>query len=684
MSHDSKDTPLQTTALFSLDLERSIASSQEPISQLQKRWPRDVELGIEAEASIYHGYPYLFLGAFPGLIPEDIESLALACRLFADSLFVADDIMDEDPTDRERAANVLRVEAMQFEAYRLLHRLFPPEARFWDRLQTYLAVYAKACLDEKFFSSPRNGWGELTEAAALSIARGKSSLAKFAVAGLAELAGDDGPLEPLTRALDRYYVARQMVDDLTDWREDLRRGVPSLLLGRLSAVEFPSQPKEELTRQIDRTTQAIYFGGHGRYVLRLGLRTLERAVELSAPYPDLPWQRVLGKLGGHFEKLMQDLDRLTGSEPNHLRRTVQLRVPAAEGPWQETAWEALTAVLDRWRPAAQGVVRQKEGEEETVRWHRAAPGGDLILRTLVAESLCEADQVLGGQLEELLQGEVEYLLYRVTQAGGWGLSAVFPGLPGDADHLARGIHLLLHTGHREEVLQRCEEPLAALLGEAEQRADGSLPLWIPGAGDPEARPPSGEPDASVTARLLHALWLYDCERFHEVVDAGAFWLEARQLPDGTWSSPAYRGPYEPVAAAVGFFAAARSESASLGRAVAFLRRSQCADGAWGLEDQPADPLSTALALLALAECWPAAGEPDDLDRAHRGRERLERFRREDAAVKSGSVLTAAFALRAALRWQRFDTGATKRQPGVEREVPEARESEELQEVGVTS
>lgn len=684
MTQDSKDATLQTAALFTPDLERSIASSQEPISQLQQRWPRDVELGIEAQASIYHGYPYLFLGAFPALAPEDIEPLALACRLFADSLFVADDIMDEDPTDRERAANVLRVEAMQFEAYRLLHGLFPPDAKFWDRLRTYLAVYAKACLDEKFFSSPRNGWGELTETAALAIARGKSSLAKFAVAGLVELAGDEEPLEPLTRALDRYYVARQMVDDLTDWREDLQRGVPSLLLGRLAAVEFPSQPKEELTRQIDRTTQAIYFGGHGRYVLRLGLQTLERAVELSAPYPDLPWQRVLGKLRGHFEKLMQDLDRLTGSEPKHLRRTVQLRVPAAEGPWQETAWEALTAVLDRWRPTAQGVVRQQEGEEQTVRWHRAAPGGDLILRTLVAESLCEADQVLGGQLEELLQGEVEYLLYRVTQAGGWGLSAVFPGLPGDADHLARGIHLLLHTGHRDEVCRRCEEPLAALLEEAERRGDGSLPLWIPGTGETEDPVQSGEPDVSVTARLLHALWLYDSERFHEVVDAGASWLEARQVPDGTWTSPAYRGPYEPVAATVGFFAAARSNSPALGRAAAFLRRSQRADGAWGLEGQPGDPLSTALALLALAHTWPAVGEAGDLDRAHRGRQRLQRFRKQGPAVKSGSVLTAAFALRAALRWQRFEGGATKRRSEVEPNVHEAQEDQELQEVGVTS
>lgn len=649
-------------ALFSPRLASSIAASQQPLPALQERWPRDVELGIATEApgSIYHGYPYLFLGAFPSLArtPERVEPLALACRLFADSLFVADDVMDEDPTNRERSANVLRIQAMQFEAYRLLHRLFPPEARFWERMQTYLAVYARACLDEKHFAAPRTGWVDLSEAAALSIARGKSSLAKFAVAGLAELDGDESPLEPLIGALGRYYVARQMVDDLTDWREDLRRGSPSLLLARVAAMEFPGEGKEELMRQLDRTSRAIYFGGHGRYVLDRALGVLASAMRLSAPYPDLPWQRLLAKLETHCRHLLDDLDRLTGAEEACSRHSFLLRVPPAEGPWQELAWHALTGVLERWRPAAQvpeTVSDGRQGQGDEVRWRRAAPGGDLMIRTRLADALVDADEVLGGQLQEILQGEIVYLLRRSPEAAGWGLSAVFPGLPPDADHLARAMRILLVTGHRDAVHERCEAPLRALLQAAQQRGDGAPPVWIPTPGG-EPPPPGGEPDPGVTARLLHALWLYHPERFDAAIGAGVRWLETQQEPDGGWSSPAERGPYETTADILALLASVSPGSQALGRAAAFLRARQSRDGSWGLARGPGDPTSTAIALLGLARAQAAAGDPGDPERANRAWERLRAWRVNGTKVGGGEVLTAAFTLRAALLWHRCETG----------------------------
>lgn len=643
---------------FPSELEGCIASSQEPLAGLQPRWPRDVELGIAAQGSIYHGYPFLFLGAFPSLAstPQRVEPLALACRLLADSLFVADDVMDEDPTDRERAANILRIQAMQFEAYRLLHSLFPPQARFWDRLQTYLAVYAKACLSEKHFSAPGSGWTDLSQGAAIAIARGKSSLANLAVAGLVELAEDEGPFEALTGSVGRYYIARQLVDDLTDWRDDLRRGVPSLLLARVAALEFSGDSKEELTRQIDRTTQAIYFGGHGRQALELALTVLAAARREAAPYPDLPWHRLLDKLDGHCKGLLQDLDRLTGTDREAGRRIFELRVPPAESPWEEVAWKALGEVLERWRPARSETPPETAaddgGPQQEVRWRRAAPGGDLMARTLLAQALVDANEALGGQLEELLQDEIDYLLRRASEVGGWGLSSVSPGLPGDADHLAQAMRILLLTGHREEVRKYCEKPLLSLLRAAEARDDGALGTWIPTKG--AEPPPEDGPDPLVMARLLHALWLYDSARFGDTLEAGVRWLERQQQPDGSWLSPTCNGPFLPTTTVLAMMAAVHPVSPSVSGAAGFLRRSEHRDAGWGSELEISDPISTALAVQGLAYVRRCAAEDGDLDRVRRGRELLRRTLDQKPPVVGGRSLTAAFILRAALLWHGLD------------------------------
>lgn len=80
-----------------------------------------------------------------------------------------------------------------------------------------------------------------------------------------------------------------MYDDLTDWKEDLRRGQPSLLLSRV-VVEFPGLLDEPAWADlIKHLTRAIHYGGHSRYVLRLALSSLDKADRLEELLPGLPW-----------------------------------------------------------------------------------------------------------------------------------------------------------------------------------------------------------------------------------------------------------------------------------------------------------------------------------------------------------------------------------------------------------
>lgn len=612
---------------FPPEVASATAAATAALRRLQERWPQTVELGIATQASIYHSYPYLFLKAFPGLAAARVEPLSLAASLFADSLFVADDLMDEDPTDRDATTNVVRIQAMQFEGYQILYGLFPAQARFWDRFRDYLSLYAHACITEKRLAAPEAGWGEITRDLALRMAKGKSSLAKFVVAGLGELAGDETPIDPLTRALDRYYIARQMVDDLSDWRQDLERGYPSLLLARVAATEFAGEGKAELARQPERTSRAIYFGGHARHTVELALAALAEGEQLTAAWPDLLWHRITARLRAQCRNLLTEIDRIVGSGsagPREGSQRFQLSLPAPEGPWKETAWASLGRLLERFRPreaaaAAPGAVR----------WHRAAPEGEALTRAIVAEALCDADALLEGRLRPVIAAEAKLLLHQWLRAG-------HGGLPLDADHLGRILRLLLRLGWREVVEEHCRPSLAVFL---------------------DAGEPAGGPDEVAVAQLLTALHLWGSERFHAAIESGASWLESRQRADGSWQSPGYRGPYLPTAACLELLAAVRPGSAALHGAAAFLRRVQLEDGGWGCEPGwGADAASTALALLGLARIQAAAGDEGDLRRAERGRARLLGL--PPLGVPAlGGALTAAFTLQASLLWHRLGEGA---------------------------
>jgi hypothetical protein len=641
--------------LFPPEIEDATAAVTASLQRLQERWPSAVQLGITTRASIYHSYPHLFLGAFPGLDTARIEPLCLAASLFADSLFVADDLMDEEVTDRDTTTNVVRIQAMQFEGYRILHELVAPEARFWLRFRDYLALYGAACIDERRFAQPGADWSELTQPVALRIAKGKSSLAKFVVAGLAELAGDEAPVEPLTRALDRYYTARQMIDDLSDWRQDLERGYPSLLLARVASGGLAGLTPPELARRPEEVGRTVYGGGHARYVVKLALQGLAEGEALASPFPDLLWHRVMARLRGRCETLLRELERIAASAESARARgpqRLELTLPSAESPWQETVWDALRFLLRRWQAEAGGPGVPPEDPD---RRRQATTAGGLLTRALVAEALADADELLKGELRPVIEGQVSFLLEH-RQAAGWGWSAVSPGLPADAWHLARVLRLLDRLGWQAAIEEHCMPLVAELL--SRQAPDGALPTWLSGAIDT----PSGGPDELVAAELLDALARCDCERFGTAIERGTAWIESRQRPDGSWTSPGVHGPHLPTAACVGLLVRVRPGSPALAAAADFLHRSQRRDGGWGVECAAADGASTALALLGLARLGSAAGGEDDpghLDRARRGRQALLALAPFDSAPPAGGTLTAAFALQAAVAWHRVEQRASR-------------------------
>lgn len=646
--------------------------------QIQALWPGSISLQVWEQTTWYE-LCYYFLPAFPSLTPEDIRPLSVFGRLFANSIFVHDHLADREAAPRDVATTTLRIMAMQLEAYHVLHGVFPPGARFWGRLRGYIAEYGAACLEELSFAADGRPWREYTEELALRVAAGKSGPSRAILAGLAELAGDEDRLGPLVDALSHYNVACQMWDDLTDWKDDLVHGTPSLLLARAFPDRTGKLAPEALRAETGKLGREIYYRGHASHTLGLALRSLDAAERARGGFPDLPLWPLITTLREKYRSSLEDIDRIIEENLRRARGPSRPAVvlPEPRGEWQRLAWAGVRFLVDQWHKGfgeARDMV-QYSGELELANG-QSTRFGDVFQRALVLDALCDAEGLLLDALRPVIAAEADYLVGRrlTTGVGGWAYFHDLPELPPDTDDLAQVMQALLRAGRRADVEEHCERPLGVALRDG-ALPDGSIKTWIiPAAG----RTPEQERQVEyvqrlwsdgahdeVIANLLHALRLYDPARFEGVIGRGMGYLASRQGGDGRWPSMWYLGPYYSIHVGVRLFAGGASGRGPVARALEHLRGRQRPDGGFGLDGEDTDALSTALALLALAGGAGLAADPGDPGRAARALGYLEEARGEDGSWPSRELIyvgrdtfhgsrtvTTLFVVKAALAWHR--------------------------------
>lgn len=281
------------------------------VQQLQRAWPEAIRLGLEdTSPSVYDHFPYLFQEAFPSVTPERIQPLALAGRLIANIVLVNDSLFDKPQPLAQLTMATLQLQALQHETYALLYGLFPAGARFWDHWHTNLSAYFQACCNESLFASGERAWAEYSEAAALQIVEGKSCLLRNSVAGLVELSGEHHLVVPLCRSINHYNIGRQLFDDLCDWKEDLERGVPSLLLARLLGPhESPRQAREQPERAAELGYR-LYAEGHAQALLQQAIQALDRADSLTQGLPRMGWHSLVEHLRQRCRLLLQEITEI--------------------------------------------------------------------------------------------------------------------------------------------------------------------------------------------------------------------------------------------------------------------------------------------------------------------------------------------------------------------------------------
>jgi squalene-hopene/tetraprenyl-beta-curcumene cyclase len=592
------------------ELKKNNLIKETTIDLLQKKWSNEISIKVKDSRKILTDrLPYVFIEAFPSLISTQstqVESLAVAGQLFANSLVICDDLIDGVSVRNPKAARVIDLVAMQFEAYSLLYAIFPANAVFWDRFREYLGDYAKACSQEKSFTLGKRSWQEYDEALAIDINIGKTGVAKTTIAGLAELEQSDRLMKPLQESISYFYLANQMLDDLLDWKDDLRSSIPSLLLSRIVQESPHKYLGKELEFQIKDLTRQVYYDGHAHYVLNLALQFLDKAENLKIDLPNLSWWDITGKLRYRCQALIQDTDKIVSKNQQRIREQLKfdLTLPSSQSHWQQLAWDALSFTVKQWHLGfgeAQHVMKVfHDGKFHS---------GDVFQRGIIGDILCDANKFLYGSLQPIIEYEANYLInsHSIAGVGGWSYFPNLPELPPDADDLAQVMQVLLGSNRHTEVEKYCETPLKVLLEDCSY-PDGSFETWIVPASNltPEQERQvqfiknawGRGADNDVIANLLYALTLYDKNRFTDVIAQGITYLESQQQCDGSWLSTWYYGAYYGTYVCLRLLVATKPDSPAISKALNFLRSSQLDDGGWGLE-KASDPLNTALSLLGL-------------------------------------------------------------------------------------
>ncbi|MEO8552528.1 MAG: hypothetical protein ABI678_21270, partial [Kofleriaceae bacterium] len=551
--------------------------------------------------------PLLFAPAFPEVPREALHALIPAGRMLAESIFVFDAVIDESADRAKRASDVAKGQSLQLEAIRMLVALFPGESRMWTALREDFIAYFSAIRAERELTLDT-----LDEPAALAIARGKAAVARSCVSALGILGQREELAVELAKLVTEFYLARQMWDDIVDWRRDLASGQSSLLLAR-TIQSLPS----DSARDLHTVGATLYYEHHAEYVLALGATALGRAraglAELDLALP--------------FGRLLEGLDRQLAETRSGLaemldRKRLARGARALTLPDRPAACAASSELL--WPAAGWLAAEAPRAFAEARHWIRFPAdmglrsalfqSGDVFQRAVIADALCDLPDAVAGSFAPVVAHEHAYVMgSRVCARCGWSYLTELVEEPADADTLAQVLQLAVRTGQARRA--DFDAPLE-LLFEANAHPDGSFETWIlpPPAERDELHQRQAElvasawgqgPDPEVMANLLYALSLWDPDRFATRITAGIRFLLERQHPNGAWTASWYWGPFYSTYVHVRLLARAPEGAAAVCRAARALLEGQGRDGAWSYCDV-ARPLDTAHAVLALLAAHPVA------------------------------------------------------------------------------
>jgi hypothetical protein len=254
------------------------------------------------DGNVYLHFPFCFSDVFPNLPLDNLRTLSFSGTLWMSYMRAQDDAIDR-PGTADPTVLFLR-DAYLRESLHLLYKLFPCDSKFWRFYSAYFDEYASSVLHEQ----DKNLYLDVTDDTSFhSIAKGKAAMAKYPVAALAVLSGQEDKLPLLTESLDCFHVGYQYWDDLVDWKEDFETSKYSPLLARAIASIPPEKRSEQSDKLRAQVGRVVYYSGLAQQQLDEAFKWFERASELSLMAGGVIWANHVNTLQQQTVALANDL-----------------------------------------------------------------------------------------------------------------------------------------------------------------------------------------------------------------------------------------------------------------------------------------------------------------------------------------------------------------------------------------
>ena len=263
-----------------------------------------LQISTTEEPNYYHAYPFLFRDEFPNVSDADASTLAVAGVFYLNHLCLLDDVVDSQGA--REPYKLFMSALLHEEALVQLGTLFVPASPFWTELSAYHREFAAAMLREQTAHTGR--LSAFTEAEVFQIAKGKAALSKMTTAALALLADRPETIAKLSASQDCFNAARQMYDDVKDWKEDyLNRRYSALLTAALLELSGGEEKSPQGSIDVDTLSTRLHYGGHIDRALAQAVQWCDEAARHASGCKVAGWNRLMQSLRAQVVRLREDL-----------------------------------------------------------------------------------------------------------------------------------------------------------------------------------------------------------------------------------------------------------------------------------------------------------------------------------------------------------------------------------------
>jgi len=557
-----------------------------------------VKLPHRQKMAEYTLYPYLFHEDFPKVTDEQISQLTQAGVMYYSYLMSIDGLVDG-----HKELNCYEFLYRNYEsqmAMKELTDLFGYNSRFWD----YFYKYNKEFIDSIIIEQQHTGIIKRYEQSEFErVARGKSAVAKLAVAGLGVLSQEYDKIHILEETQDYLAESIQLHDDLKDWKDDLDRKNYSWLLTEL--IYNMDKAKEINYTNI---SYELFAGRYDEAILDEAIRLCDKAMLVAKNSNS--WIKCIRNNQKRLDRLRDDLTSIRKEPgPQYLffnEKKTKHSVNEIGNEVDRVFNSFHNNILNQWKKEYKEMVHWMAFPNDSgFTCIEECQSGIIFQHSFILNLLYEIKEK-GFPIDPcLLNVNIDYWINNKHRNFEKGF-AYFPFLPElspDIDTSSEVIRVLLRQGSLSEDLLKEIDFIVS----NNKKDDGSFDTWIIDKNDNSqstkkalnaARKLWGTaPDPEVIANFIYTLYLIDKEAYKDLITEGTTWLLSTQNSHGYWESTWYVGNYYGSYVCARLFNTLKINNANVKKLYDYIMASQNQNGSWGIAN--GNPQDTALAIASL-------------------------------------------------------------------------------------